>query len=241
MWKVSVSILFSIFAISKAFNIHKFVNLCEVKDLILETNFSAIRLDKAYVCSDIFLSENDQYEIQNSNFDLSMEKIIVLNRGSLGYVNRNFFNLFPLAREIYFFNVSMKVNCPNEVIYSHVHPVKSIWIESCDIKGNAQANLFNYLRSLEKIRLANVTMDHKTLDEYFFRYFDIKAKIKEVEIVGCNFENIEEDAFDYMPELKTLEISNKKIDIPKNIFSSNKNLVNININGKKYYNNIVLK
>lgn len=236
MWKGAIFVVVSFIALSRQIDINLFENRCKLEnDFHLETNFSSVTIDKAYVCSDIELTEEDQRDIQWHKYDISMEKNIVLKGGALGCVNRNFFNLFPQSKEIYFLNTTMKVNCTEDAINSHVHPLKSIYIESSDIKGNKNPNLFNYLRSLKRIRMVNNKMEYKTLDKYFFKTVDKKEMhIKEVEVVDCDFEKIQSDAFDYLTKLETLLVVSMNIELPKDYLKRNHELENVKINGKRF-------
>lgn len=234
MWKGVILVAFSFVAFSQQFDINRFESHCQLEtDFHLDTNFSSVRLAKAYVCSNIVLTVEDQIDIQHHKYDISLEKAIVLKGGNLGYVNRNFFNLFSQSNEIYFVNTTMKVNSSDKLVNSHMHPLKSIWIESSIIEGNENANLFDSLRSLERIRMVNNSMEYKILNRQFFKHLDSDVQVKEVEVIDCDFENIESSTFDSLVDLRALFIVNNKIDVPKKFLKRNQNLKNVNINGRK--------
>lgn len=199
-------------------------------------NLSFVDQIDCFVCYNINISSIEEFKKNYS--EISNNKCISFNGGNIGPVNSDFFKQFPEADTIFLNNVKMSLKS-SKVIEENKN-LESLYISNCEIRENLNSNALHSLTNLKTFNLIECLLEKPTIDKKLLEKnvnltnislqdgFSLHFYIKSANQLYSFLSNINEDAFENIPDLKHFTLKIEKMNsIPQKLFEGKNKLERI--------------
>lgn len=215
MFKVILAI-FGILAVSSGFDSEGFVKkFCHINKNVL-------------VCEHVRFTDDQLNKIQAQTFIISEEKNISIVSSSIGILNEKFLKCFPNCIDLTLKNVTFSFD--NSETQGH-HPIRSLNINNCIIRGNKHGTLLTHLQHLQHFGLINSALEHRILDKHFLGN---NPSIKSLDINNGNIEKVEDNAFEGLENVEYIDFADFDVlSFKPALFKNKENLKFLKLRGNR--------
>lgn len=173
--------------------------------------------DTKLSCENVLLTTEDL----GTDAVISEKDEVTIKHGDIPSLGDKFLRKFPKCTKLQLTDVDFKV----EPLHKEWN-IEQLVFEHCNITGIKNSNFFQSLPKLSLLGLADNNMDYKVLDKSLLGE---NSEMKYMVINHNDFESINEDSFDGLPNLEKLELGESQSSFPSKLFDNKPHLQSIKL------------
>lgn len=218
-----------LFIVAQAFDSKLFLHLnCYKKE---DGALTEAPIEDHVFCERFAFNNKEVKEFQNNDFVVSYKKSIVFKNCEIGLFNHNFLKKFPNAISIQLHNVTLTMS-PSS---STKHPLRELSVYGGNISSYMGYKAWRDLPELSTFILGRTSgqyLEKQTLSQDFFGG---NRKLQSIKIFQENITNIDPYVFRGLRDLKSVHLTDLKLEsLHPKVFSFN-DLEYVNLSGNKFY------
>lgn len=165
-------------------------------------------------------------KVSNKNIEISNKTYVSIDDADL-QIDKNFMDKFPKAT---FLNLEESILYIADPGTKEIHPLKSLWIISCDVDNFTYA--LRRFRDLEELKISQTLIDYDFIDKDLLKN---NRNLKVLKLNRIRIHSIEANAFDNLSNLNYIEITGTDLhEIPVDLFKFNSHLEYLILSQNKF-------